>query len=286
MFRGGKAVAAYPVLTCGAGARRAGRGGRPRPRTWIGQIIAVASLAAHLLCWHYDLTDADLDQLLAFRRADERRSTGLREVIRDRDGAIRPKSLSRWRRLTLLAQGTMPPMMLLEDAEDLCDFCEATGRTVSPAGNGRLKSSPPAQAERSRDCSDGRTRPDHPGPHGRRQGDGGPARSARPARRPATMSRRSPAKAQEGLKNIDGGAGVGDDTLLAIQQGPDRSSARSGNHGRGDRDRLQRGRGIRRRDGQDSSPFGRRCRKSPRSQGKTNEDQFTLEEAKKGRRST
>jgi hypothetical protein len=32
--------------------------------------------------------------------------------------------------LTLLAQGTQPPMMLLEDAEDLCDFLEATRRTV------------------------------------------------------------------------------------------------------------------------------------------------------------
>jgi hypothetical protein len=36
----------------------------------------------------------------------------------------------RWRRLTLLAQGPMPPMMLLEDAEDLCDFFQVTGRTV------------------------------------------------------------------------------------------------------------------------------------------------------------
>ena len=32
--------------------------------------------------------------------------------------------------MTLLAQGTQPPMMLLEDAEDLCDFLEATSRTV------------------------------------------------------------------------------------------------------------------------------------------------------------
>jgi hypothetical protein len=32
--------------------------------------------------------------------------------------------------LTLLAQGTLPDMVLLEDAEDLCDFFEATHRTV------------------------------------------------------------------------------------------------------------------------------------------------------------
>jgi hypothetical protein len=51
----------------------------------------------------------------------------------DRGGAIRPKSLKRWRRLSLLAQGTMPPMMLLEDAEDICDFLEATKRTVRAA---------------------------------------------------------------------------------------------------------------------------------------------------------
>jgi hypothetical protein len=35
--------------------------------------------------------------------------------------------------LTLLAQGQMPPMVLLEDAEDLCDFLEATRRTVRAA---------------------------------------------------------------------------------------------------------------------------------------------------------
>jgi hypothetical protein len=39
----------------------------------------------------------------------------------------------RWRRLTLLAQGPMPPMMLLEDAEDLCDFLLAAKRTVRPS---------------------------------------------------------------------------------------------------------------------------------------------------------
>ena len=32
--------------------------------------------------------------------------------------------------MTLLAQGPIPPMMLLEDVEDLCDFLQATRRTV------------------------------------------------------------------------------------------------------------------------------------------------------------
>jgi hypothetical protein len=35
--------------------------------------------------------------------------------------------------LTLLAQGTMPPMLLLEDAEDLCDFAVVTSRTMPPS---------------------------------------------------------------------------------------------------------------------------------------------------------
>jgi hypothetical protein len=36
--------------------------------------------------------------------------------------------------LTLLAQGMQPPMMLLEDAEDIADFLVATKRTISPNG--------------------------------------------------------------------------------------------------------------------------------------------------------
>lgn len=34
------------------------------------QVVGAASLAAHLLRWHYELSDADLDQLLCFRLAD------------------------------------------------------------------------------------------------------------------------------------------------------------------------------------------------------------------------
>jgi len=32
--------------------------------------------------------------------------------------------------LTLLAQGAMPDLVLLEDANDLADFLEVTGRTI------------------------------------------------------------------------------------------------------------------------------------------------------------
>jgi hypothetical protein len=35
--------------------------------------------------------------------------------------------------LTLLAQGQMPPLLLLEDAEDICDFLQATKRTIPAA---------------------------------------------------------------------------------------------------------------------------------------------------------
>jgi len=36
----------------------------------------------------------------------------------------------RWRRLTLLAQGTLPDVLLLEDAEDLARWFVALNRTV------------------------------------------------------------------------------------------------------------------------------------------------------------
>ena len=55
------------------------------------------------------------------------------QIVRDRDGTLRPKSMMRWRRLTLLAQGPMPPMMLLEDAEDLCDFLLVHRSDVPPS---------------------------------------------------------------------------------------------------------------------------------------------------------
>jgi hypothetical protein len=38
----------------------------------------------------------------------------------------------RWRRLTLLALGSLPPLILLEDAEDLCAYQVALERTVPP----------------------------------------------------------------------------------------------------------------------------------------------------------
>jgi hypothetical protein len=49
---------------------------------------------------------------------------------RDCDRTIRPKSLERWRRLTLLAQAPPVDWLLLEDAVNMTDFLEASGRTL------------------------------------------------------------------------------------------------------------------------------------------------------------
>lgn len=90
VFRSGKAVTAYPVLTCG-----------PELDALIeamgesddldGQVTAVASLAAYLLRWHYELTDDDLDQLLAFRIGDETSLDWLRETCNIATGRSGPK---------------------------------------------------------------------------------------------------------------------------------------------------------------------------------------------------
>ncbi len=70
VFRNGRAVAAYPVYTCGSELDELTEA-MSECDDRIAQITAAASLAAHLLCWHYELSDADLDQILAFRSADE-----------------------------------------------------------------------------------------------------------------------------------------------------------------------------------------------------------------------
>ena len=51
---------------------------------------------------------------------------------RDRhgDGDERLPVFSRWQRLTLMANSRLPSPILLEDAIDLCDFLEATKRTI------------------------------------------------------------------------------------------------------------------------------------------------------------
>jgi len=91
VFRGGRAVAAYRVLTCGPeldGLVEA----MADCEDLDSQVTAVASLAAHLLCWHYELTDAELDGLLAFRAADETSLSWLRQVFAVATGRSGPKA--------------------------------------------------------------------------------------------------------------------------------------------------------------------------------------------------
>jgi hypothetical protein len=61
---------------------------------WIEQVVAVASLAAHLLGFNYDLSDRDLDQLLAYRAADPSSAKWVRDVIGVATGANGPKVYS------------------------------------------------------------------------------------------------------------------------------------------------------------------------------------------------
>jgi hypothetical protein len=90
VFCGGSTVSAYRVLTCGPeldGLVEA----LADSDDLDAQVVAVASLAAHLLCWHYELTDAELDGLLAFRAADERSLDWLRQVFAVATGRSGPK---------------------------------------------------------------------------------------------------------------------------------------------------------------------------------------------------
>jgi hypothetical protein len=90
VFRGGKAVRAWRVLTCGP-ALDALIDALSECNDLDGQVMAAASLAAHLLRWHYELTDAELDQLLAFRCTDESSLNWMREVFAIATGRSGPK---------------------------------------------------------------------------------------------------------------------------------------------------------------------------------------------------
>ena len=91
VFRGGRAVHAYPVLTCGPeldGLVEA----MAECDDLDSQVVAVASLAAYLLRWHYELTDAELDGLLCFRAADDTSLKWLRDVFAIAVGRNGPKA--------------------------------------------------------------------------------------------------------------------------------------------------------------------------------------------------
>lgn len=90
IFREGRVVSRYNVLTYGpavddlieavAGSDSA-----------VDHICAVASLAAYFLQWHYDLVDSELDQLLAYRAADEASMNWLKRVMEIATGSEGPK---------------------------------------------------------------------------------------------------------------------------------------------------------------------------------------------------
>jgi hypothetical protein len=90
VFRGGKAVRAYPVLTCGQELDSLVEA-MAKCDDLDSQVVAVASLAAHLLCWHYELTDAELDELLCFRCGEEDSLRWMREVFAIATGQSGPK---------------------------------------------------------------------------------------------------------------------------------------------------------------------------------------------------
>jgi hypothetical protein len=90
VFRGGKPATAYRVLTCGAeldGLIEALSDADDLDQ----QVIGVASLAAYMLRWNYDLDDAELDQLLAFRCSDPASLQWMRDTIAIATGQSGPK---------------------------------------------------------------------------------------------------------------------------------------------------------------------------------------------------
>jgi hypothetical protein len=89
-FRKGKAVASYAVPTYGPEIDALLDAITECDRL-TDQITAAASLAAYLLGWHYELTDADLDQILVFRITLADPTEWVRDVIAIATGRSGPK---------------------------------------------------------------------------------------------------------------------------------------------------------------------------------------------------
>ena len=90
MFRRGRAVSSYPVLTYGAELDALVEAiSECEDRT--GQLVGLCTLAAYLLQWHYELADGDLDGLLAFRAADPASAKWTETVIEVATGQSGPK---------------------------------------------------------------------------------------------------------------------------------------------------------------------------------------------------
>jgi hypothetical protein len=91
VFRGGKAVGSYLVPTSGQELDELVEAISDCD-DWVEQIVAVASLAAHLLAFNYFLGDEELDQLLAYRAADAASMQWVRDVIGIATGTTGPKA--------------------------------------------------------------------------------------------------------------------------------------------------------------------------------------------------
>jgi hypothetical protein len=89
-FEGGRATGNVNVLTYGPeiDALLAAQAGCEE---FEEQMVAVASLAAYLLQWHYVLTDPDLDLLLAYRVGDAASQAWVARVIEIATGHSGPK---------------------------------------------------------------------------------------------------------------------------------------------------------------------------------------------------
>ena len=93
VFEDGRAIGNYPVLTYGPDFDELleAMADCDDLRT---ELIAVASLSSRLLRWHYELTSADLEQLLRFRTPDESSDAWARAVIEIATGRSGPKVAS------------------------------------------------------------------------------------------------------------------------------------------------------------------------------------------------
>jgi hypothetical protein len=91
-----------------------------------GLYVSAAGLAAHMLAVNYVLDDGQMSEVLEYREG----STWMGEVATIAAGLGGSRSFSRWRRLSLMAQGALPGWILLEDANDLLGFLEFSKRTI------------------------------------------------------------------------------------------------------------------------------------------------------------
>jgi hypothetical protein len=89
-FSNGKATANYPVFTYGP-AIDALLDAIGECELLSEQMVAVASLAAYLLQWHYELDDADLDSLLCYRVGDDQSRAWFDRTMEVATGRSGPK---------------------------------------------------------------------------------------------------------------------------------------------------------------------------------------------------